>query len=222
MMKKFFAILAVIAVSAATFTSCGGSATPKTEFDSVAYAFGVDFGKHILSIDSAMNPNMIAAGIKDAVNHKEKISYEDAVAFLQEYLYVRKPAREREAGAKFLEEVKSNNPRIQQTASGLLYEIVEQGGERPESTAIVKAIYHGTLPDGKIFDSSRDRGDTLTWPLDRLIPGWTEGLMLIGKGGRIKLWMPSDLAYGERGQGSMIPPNTPVVFDVVLVDFDME
>ena len=105
------------------------------------------------------------------------------------------------------------------TDSGLQYRIINPGSEaKPAATDKVNVNYHGTLPDGRTFDSSFDRGEPISFPLNGVIPGWTEGLQLIGEGGQIQLVIPPDLAYGQRGApGSIIGPNQTLHFDVELL-----
>lgn len=118
----------------------------------------------------------------------------------------------------FFEELKKN-PKIQSTASGLHYEVIEPGsGPKPKPTDTVKVHYTGKLVDGTKFDSSVDRGEPAEFPLNGVIPGWTEGLQLVGAGGKLKLYIPSKLGYGEQGAGGSIPPNATLVFDVELLE----
>lgn len=128
-----------------------------------------------------------------------------------------KAAQEKEAGdfAKYLAD---NKITAKPTASGLIYIETKKGtGAMPDSTSVVKVHYHGTLMDGTVFDSSVERKEPATFPLNRVITGWTEGLQLMRKGGKAKLIVPSALGYREYGQGN-IPPYTPLVFEVELID----
>ena len=107
------------------------------------------------------------------------------------------------------------------TASGLQYKILTEGkGDSPKATDTVKTHYKGTLIDGTEFDSSYSRGQPVTFPLGNVIPGWTEGLQLIKTGGKAKLFIPSNLAYGERGAGAKIGPNETLVFEVELISIE--
>lgn len=222
-MKKII-IMGVAAGLVAFSASC--NTTPKTlssETDSLAYAIGLDVGQNLSaslkSIDSTMNKDMVIAGIKSAFSGKEgKMNFEQASAFINEYFSVRLPARQRLESETFLKNVEASNPNIRRTESGILYEIIREGAEKPSAMDQVSVVYHGTLPNGTVFDSSREQGDTVTFGLNQVIPGWTEGMQLVGKGGAIKLWIPSDLAYGEMGRQPQIAPNQALVFEVELID----
>ena len=105
-----------------------------------------------------------------------------------------------------------------ETASGLKYEIIKMGdGEKPEATDKVTVHYHGTLVDGTVFDSSVDRGQTITFGLNQVIKGWTEGLQLMKEGSKWEFYIPSALAYGANGAGAMIGPNQALIFEVELI-----
>jgi len=123
-------------------------------------------------------------------------------------------------GQKFLEENKSK-PGIKVTESGLQYEILEQGkGKKPALTDKVKCNYKGTLIDGTVFDSSYDRGQPATFGVNRVIKGWTEALQMMPVGSKWKLYIPAELAYGERGAGADIGPNETLIFEIELLDIE--
>lgn len=112
----------------------------------------------------------------------------------------------------------STNSTYQVTDSGLKYTIVKEGaGARPSATDNVTVHYVGRLSDGTVFDSSVERGEPTTFPLNRVIPGWTEGLQLMQEGSVAVFYIPSELGYGEDGAGEIIPPNTPLIFEVQLI-----
>ena len=119
----------------------------------------------------------------------------------------------KQQGVAFLAE-NAVKPGIVKTASGLQYQILQEGqGPTPAATSQVTVNYRGSLIDGTEFDS----GETISFPLDRVIPGWTEGLQLMKEGAKYRFFIPADLAYGERGAGGSIPPNAALIFDVELV-----
>jgi FKBP-type peptidyl-prolyl cis-trans isomerase len=122
-----------------------------------------------------------------------------------------------EAGKKFLEE-NAKKEGIMSTASGLQYEVLREGnGPKPGAVSTVEVHYEGRLTNGKIFDSSYQRNETISFPLNRVIPGWTEGLQLMPTGSKYRLYIPSELGYGARGAGGDIPPHATLIFDVELI-----
>jgi len=107
---------------------------------------------------------------------------------------------------------------VKTTASGLQYKITKEGmGKQPVATSVVKVHYKGQLADGKVFDSSYDRGEQIEFPLNHVIPGWTEGLQLMKEGGKATFYIPANLGYGEQGVPGSIPPNSTLIFDVELI-----
>ena len=127
------------------------------------------------------------------------------------------PEENKDAGIAFLAE-NSKKPGVVTTASGLQYQVITEGaGASPGATDNVTVHYKGTTIDGKEFDSSYKRGAPATFPLNRVIAGWTEGLQLMKEGGKSRLFIPSNLAYGERGAGRDIGPNSALIFDVELI-----
>lgn len=146
---------------------------------------------------------------------------------IQAFLSGKQEAYQAKAAAKgkaeaeaFFAEIKKKEG-VVALPSGLHYEIIEAGsGDKPKATDTVKVHYTGTLTDGTKFDSSVDRGEPAEFPLNQVIPGWTEGLQQVQKGGKIKLYVPSELGYGERGSPPVIPANATLVFDVELLDIN--
>ena len=123
-----------------------------------------------------------------------------------------------EDGNAFLETNKAREG-VVTTASGLQYEIVTEGtGPKPANSDVVKVHYHGTTIDGKVFDSSVDRGEPVEFPVGQVIPGWVEALQLMPVGSKWKLYIPSELGYGVNGAGSDIAPNSVLIFDVELLE----
>ena len=120
-------------------------------------------------------------------------------------------------GREFLAE-NAKNDSVIQTESGLQYMVLKEGtGAKPDSTDMVTVHYTGRLIDGKVFDSSIERGEPATFGLTQVIPGWTEGLQLMSEGSKYRLFIPSELAYGEKGAGNDILPNSTLIFDVELI-----
>ena len=124
------------------------------------------------------------------------------------------------AGEDFLEQNKQREG-VKTTPSGLQYEVLTEGtGPKPKATDNVKCHYHGTLIDGTVFDSSVQRGQPATFPLNMVIKGWTEALQLMPVGSKWTLFIPSSLGYGSRGAGGSIPPNATLIFDVELISIN--
>jgi FKBP-type peptidyl-prolyl cis-trans isomerase len=140
-----------------------------------------------------------------------------ALAVAYWYTQVRSKGDDMEAGKKFLEE-NAKKEGVKTTPSGLQYEVIREGtGPKPGSTSTVEVHYEGTLINGKVFDSSYKRNETISFPLNRVIPGWTEGLQLMPTGSKYRLYIPSELGYGARGAGGDIPPHAALIFDVELI-----
>lgn len=211
------------------FYSCGtkynsGDRLPNTkssEIDSVSYALGVYFGGMIKNTDfGELNKTQIVKGMDDMISGKElKVAEAEIMQVIQEYLTIRqnlKAEQAEEEGKKFLEEKKLEEG-VVTAESGLAYKIIELGeGNFPKGIDTVEVNYKGTLIDGTVFDSSYDRGEPAKFPLDRVIPGWTEGMTYIKEGGKIELYVPSTLGYGPRQAGS-IPANSTLIFEVELI-----
>ncbi len=199
----------------------------KSQLDSVSYLMGVNFGSIIKGYNFGdLNFSQIKKGMNDFIkakgnmrdssfNKQFKINPEEINDIFNTYLKQRQDytaAISKEKEIKFLNKNKKNKDVIV-TESGLQYTILKPGNDLkpgPEDTVFAK--YVGTLPDGSIFDAQKD---SIEFTLNGVIPGWTEGLQLIGEGGKIKLVIPSSLAYGERGNQG-IDPNTPLTFEVEL------
>ena len=194
----------------------------KNEIDSVSYSLGVNIGENIKAQFPNLDLKNFEVGIEDVLNDKKqpKVEGADAQKIIQDYFTkVQAKANEEkiEAGKKFLEE-NSKRDEVITLESGLQYEVLKAGkGAKPTPNDQVTTHYHGTLIDGTVFDSSVERGEPATFPVSGVIKGWTEALQLMSVGDKWRLYVPSDLAYGERGAGAQIGPHTTLIFDVELL-----
>ncbi|MFW2075078.1 FKBP-type peptidyl-prolyl cis-trans isomerase [Acinetobacter gerneri] len=189
--------------------------------DKISYALGYEVSKQT---PDSTNIEQFIAGIKDA-SQKKPSKYSDQ-ELQQAYLeYQKIESKNQEIEAKknlalsedFLKKnaLKSG---VKTTKSGLQYKITQQGtGKSPSKSDIVRVQYKGQLTDGTVFDSSYDREGPIEFPLDQVIPGWTEGLQLLKEGGKMVLYIPPKLAYGEEGVSGSIPANSVLIFDVELL-----
>jgi FKBP-type peptidyl-prolyl cis-trans isomerase FklB len=193
----------------------------KNNMDSIGYSLGVLFAQNFKNGElTGMDANSMAAGFQDALVGKETITAHDAnrifSTFMQEAGKKKYEATVVE-GKKFLEE-NGKRPTVKTTASGLQYEIIVEGtGATPKATDKVTTHYHGTLLNGKVFDSSVQRGQPIDFPVNGVIAGWTEALQLMKVGSKWKLFIPYNLAYGERGAGADIGPYSTLIFEVELL-----
>lgn len=201
----------------------------KTHMDSVSYVIGFENGTHYKNQGINLDANSFAQGLQQAVTGG-KCALTDAerariITSLQQELtriQQEKQKLQKEAGKAFLEANKKKQGMIV-TPSGLQYEILKQGtGKSPKASDEVTVNYTGKLIDGKIFDSSYGRGKPTTFMLSGVIPGWTEGLQLMKEGAKYRFYIPSELAYGERGFGNDIPPGATLVFEVELISVQVK
>jgi len=224
-------ILLVTGLSVFAFTACYGqkkmdkNAALKTEMDTVSYSLGVNIGKNLKGQGfSDINIAAMMKAMEDVMGDKTlSISEEDANTLIQAYFATvmeKKTKEGRAEGETFLAE-NAKKAGITTTASGLQYEVMTMGeGPKPVATDKVTVHYHGTLTDGKVFDSSVDRGEPASFPLNGVITGWTEALQLMPIGSKFRIFLPSDLAYGERGAGQLIGPHATLIFEVELLSID--
>ena len=190
--------------------------------DKLSYAWGMALGQQLRAMGvENLNKDDFKRAIDAAFDGKEtEMPPEEANKLIQEYLQElteRKTAEIKSVGEKFLaENLKKDN--VKSTESGLQYIVEKEGtGASPSATDEVTVHYTGRLLDGTVFDSSVSRGEPATFPLNRVIPGWTEGLQLMKEGGKNVFFIPSDLAYGARGVPNAIPPHSTLIFEVELI-----
>jgi len=191
--------------------------------EKVSYALGLSLGNNLLGSGvNALDYAELAQGIQDVMEQKKpKMSYEEAQTVINEFfqaLQAKAGGQAQSEGIAFLEE-NSKRAEVVTLASGLQYEIMAEGtGAIPKASDNVKVHYHGTLIDGKVFDSSVNRGEPATFGVTQVISGWVEALQLMPVGSKWKLYIPSELAYGAQGAGQAIAPHTALVFEVELLD----
>jgi FKBP-type peptidyl-prolyl cis-trans isomerase FkpA len=235
-MSKFRFTVLVIAASV-SMAACAKKAPepPKdplgTESQKFSYSLGTNIGKQFQPAKTEIDIKALASGIEDAMNgvdpkidEKTRNEVLQAVSMRIQQRMVEEQQKATEKnktdGEKFLADNKAK-PNIKTTASGLQYEVVTEGtGATPKTTDTVKVHYKGTLIDGTTFDSSYDRGEPITFAVTGVIAGWTEGLQLMKVGGKYKLYVPSDLAYGPRGAGEKIGPNSTLIFEIELLGIE--
>lgn len=203
--------------------------TLTSERDKVSYMIGMDVGQSLLQIKDEVDVEIMARAVSDVLAGRETaLSREEAnrvrEAFMQRLQQEMAAKRaklaeeNKKAGEAFLAENRKREG-VKVTASGLQYEVIKEGnGKKPSATDQVKVHYVGTLIDGTKFDSSRDRGQPAVFPLNGVIPGWTEGLQLMSEGSIYKLYIPAELAYGEQGTQGLIGPNATLIFEVELLE----
>ena len=190
--------------------------------DKVSYALGLSIGQNYRASGfDEINFEDFLSGVRDVYNQSEPaMSYDEAKTIINEYFQeVQKKAvaQNKEAGEEFLK-INAHKAGVTTLPSGLQYEVIKMGdGPKPQLTDSVECHYHGTLINGRVFDSSMDRGETATFPLQGVIKGWTEILQLMPVGSKWKVTIPSDLAYGDRGAGQMIQPGSTLIFIIELI-----
>ncbi|MCQ2325370.1 MAG: FKBP-type peptidyl-prolyl cis-trans isomerase [Paludibacteraceae bacterium] len=190
--------------------------------DKISYAIGLSMGQNLLGSGvTKMEYNDLAEGIKDVLEKQQpKISYQEAQTILGKFfqeLEQKIAGEQKAAGEKFLEENKKREG-VKVTPSGLQYEVIEATiGQKPKATDTVKVHYEGTLIDGTVFDSSYKRGEPISFGLNQVIAGWTEGVQLMSVGSKYKLYIPYNLGYGAQGAGGSIPPYSALIFTVELL-----
>jgi FKBP-type peptidyl-prolyl cis-trans isomerase FklB len=201
----------------------------RTSMDKVSYALGLGIGQQLSQMGaSELNIDDFAQAIKDVINGSElKVQHREAQQIVQDYFAKQEEKinaqraeqgkAQKEAGEKYLAE-NAKKEGVATTKSGLQYKVLQEGkGKQPTAKDTVMCHYEGFLIDGTVFDSSVQRGEPATFPLQQVIAGWTEGLQLMQEGAKYRFFIPYRLAYGEGGAGASIPPFAALIFDVELI-----
>jgi len=230
MLKRIIALGAVAAVL--LLSSCAkkdadasAKAGMTTEKDKISYVFGYNIGKNLKQAETELDLKALTAGLNFGLNGKDSLMTDSAMASVmqkfqedQQKKMMAKAEGAKQGGIDFLAKNKTQ-PGIVTTASGLQYKVITEGkGAMPKATDKVKVHYRGTTIEGKEFDSSYKRGEPVEFQADQVIKGWGEALQLMKVGGKFQLFIPSELAYGERGAQPDILPNSVLIFDVELLD----
>lgn len=200
----------------------------KSKDEKISYSIGVDIGKSFQEQNIVVIEKAFLAGIRDGQKNKPALMTDEEIkntlVSLQKELMEKQQEEAKKVamknkteGDKFLTDNK-NKTDIKTTDSGLQYRVLKEGnGTSPKATDQVVTHYRGKLIDGTVFDSSYERGEPVTFPVNGVIPGWTEALQMMKPGSKWELFIPSDLAYGPNGVGGVIPPNSVLHFEVELI-----
>lgn len=204
-----------------------------SEAEKLSYMFGLDIGRSILQQGEEIDLEVLIEAMRTGYSGGESAMSEEQITEMRTAFMQRRQAsllaasdagmaKNKEAGAAFLATNRAEEG-VVQTSSGLQYQVSTLGsGDHPASTDTVTVHYRGTLLDGKEFDSSYARNQPISFRLDQVIPGWTEGLQLMSVGAKYKFFIPSDLAYGDEGRPPQIPAAALLIFDVELISFGNE
>ena len=221
-MKKIF-LLVVLSIFVIGCNDKGASNVKlKTDDDKTFYAMGFMLGSNLqrLNLTDHELSTLYKGIVASAKGDKPEVEMQTYQPKIQQMFKTRMESvakKQKESGDKFLADYIKKNPKAKKTESGLVYEVIKEGtGATPKAEDTVEVHYHGTLTNGEVFDSSVDRGKKISFPLNRVIKGWTEGLQLVKEGGKVKLVIPSELAYGDAGAPPKIPGGATLIFEVEL------
>jgi FKBP-type peptidyl-prolyl cis-trans isomerase FklB len=226
MKLQWIAILGILILVSQVYG--GENLVLKNQRDKVSYVIGIDIGKNLKKQSIDIDPSILAKGIRDGFSGGKTLMTEQEIqetmaAFQkemmakQEELAKKIGEKNKKEGEAFLAENKKKEG-VKTLLSGLQYKVIKAGaGKKPKATDTVTTHYRGTLIDGTEFDSSYRRGQPVSFPVNQVIPGWTEVLQLMEEGAKWQLFIPSTLAYGERGAGHHIGPNATLIFEVELI-----
>jgi FKBP-type peptidyl-prolyl cis-trans isomerase FklB len=221
-------LAAAVALVAAGGAGAAGPAL-ETDRQQLGYTVGFQIGHSLKADQLDVDLDALAQGIRDVMSGNEaRLTEEQMMAAIDKMQADRVADRERmaaenlEESRKFLEQ-NGKRDGVTQTASGLQYEVKQAGsGQQPTPTDTVVVHYRGTLIDGTEFDSSHSRGEPVSFRVNEVIDGWQEVLPLMKEGAEWRVYIPSELAYGSRGAGQDIPPNSALVFDIELISIEKE
>ena len=220
-----FSVVLISCEKIKNFMEKQSSGKVETEEEKVSYLLGYILTENTKKSEAGLQNKAFLQGVKDSLSNQspalEKQDMENIHRQMQQKAFLKRQKQEGEKhkmeGQKFLEENKKREG-VKVTASGLQYEVLKEGkGKKPTAEDKVEVHYRGTLIDGTEFDSSYRRNETITFPLNGVIKGWTEGLQLMTEGSKYKFYIPSELAYGAQGAGEDIPPHATLIFEVELI-----
>ncbi|HEY6168213.1 MAG TPA: FKBP-type peptidyl-prolyl cis-trans isomerase [Verrucomicrobiae bacterium] len=228
-MKKYLIPTLALGLMAASVTAAD-KPDLKNPTKKASYAIGLDIGNNFKRQEVQIDAAALSAGISDALAGKTELTEaesKEALAKFRQDMMAKVTERQKatgeknqKAGDEFLA-ANAKKAGVKTTASGLQYKVIKSGtGKTPKATDTVKTHYHGTLIDGTVFDSSVQRGEPVTFPVNGVIPGWQEALQLMKEGDKWQVYVPGKLAYGERGAGGQIGPNATLIFDVELISIE--
>jgi FKBP-type peptidyl-prolyl cis-trans isomerase FklB len=228
-MRLFFVLVLLVSILSCQKSNLADEKIElKEKGDKISYGLGMQIGKMYQNLNIKIDPSLFARGFKDGISGAAPLLSEEELEKLMMEMH-QQMSTEQEAemsvageenkkkGEAFLATNKQKAG-VTTTASGLQYSVIKPGkGKKPALTDTVTVHYKGTLVDGTEFDSSYGRGEPATFPLNRVIQGWQEGLQLMQEGAKFQFYIPSELAYGNRSAGNVIGPNSVLVFEVELI-----
>jgi len=226
--RVLYAVAAVFFLTAPALAVAQDAAALKTDREKQSYAIGVEMGNNMKRQNVDLDGNLVAQGIRDALAGGKMLLTEaevkDTGMAFQKTLIAKQQAAQKAAGDKAKTEgeaflaANAKKDGVKTLPSGLQYKVVTEGtGATPKATDSVTLHYRGRLVDGTEFDSSYSHNEPITHPVNGFIAGWTEALQLMKVGSKWEVYIPANLAYGERGAGSRIPPNAALIFEVELL-----
>lgn len=232
-MKKVLTIGLCLLFVGGTFTV--KSQEEMTKDQKTSYAIGVNFGTQVKNDEVPLEMESFMKGVRDGIAGQNQFTEQQMQEIFMQFQQdmqakqqakqaqqASKAVEEKAKGQKFLEENKKD-PNVKVTASGLQYKVVTEGkGEKPSATSKVTVKYTGKLIDGTVFDSTdkNNNGEPISFGLNQVIRGWTEGLQLMSPGSKYIFYIPSDLAYGDQGAGNLIPGGATLIFEIELISFE--